>query len=382
MDEKRRSAPPVIGRVETRALPARELGIDIQADRSSTRNKERESHAGRNAVTADFVGVTGLSAVGTATDRPPAPTGRVSTETDWIARLVKELGTSTPGGEGPAIQALLRFGEAALVRVVEAFPGVVWFNRQQTATRLPKGRGVSGIASALVEFGPAAMPHVERLLRDPNPDIRYFALVVFSELDAENLPEHAAPLVADPDPGVSNLAILSMRAHRGLLSRKRALAALYDSLNDPESPVLALLRTFGVLRDPGCVPHIAALLQHPDPSVVQATERVLQGITARDLGTKPGRWRSWYKRREKRTRAEWLIEAARSLRVKERTLAAEELKLLTGETCGFLPHGGWRERRRALALYRAHFERLAAEEPRESGEIERGSRRSSTPSVS
>jgi hypothetical protein len=68
--------------------------------------------------------------------------------------------------------------------------------------------------------------------------------------------------------------------------------------------------------------------------------------------------------------------------VKERTLAAEELKQLTGETFGFVPNGGWRERRRALAAYRAHFERQAAEEPRESGEIERGSRRSSTPSVS
>lgn len=382
MDEKRRSSRPVIGRVETRAVPARELGVDVTADRSSTRNREREGQSGRNAVTADFVGVTGLSAVGTATERPPAPAGRVSTEIDWIARLVTELSTSTPGAEGPAVQSLLRFGEAALVALVQAFPGVVWFNRQQTATRLPKGRGVSGVASALVEFGPAAIPHVERLLRDSNPDIRYFALLVFAELDAENLPEHSAPLVGDPDPGVANLAILAMRAHRGLLSRKRAMMALYDSLNDPDPPIVALLRTFGVLRDPGCVPHIAGVLQHPDPNLVQATERVLQAITGRDLGTKPARWRTWYKRREKRTRTEWLLEAARSLRVKERTLAADELKQLTGETFGFLPNGSWRERRRAVAAYRAHFERLAAEEPRESGEVERGPRRSSTPSVS
>ncbi len=380
MDEKRRPSRPVIGRVETRAVPARELGVDITADRSSPRN--RDSLSGRNAVTEDFVGVTGLSAVGSATERPPAPKGRTSTEIDRITRLVVELSVATPGAEGPAVQGLLRFGEPALVELVRAFPGSVWFNRQQTATRLPKGRGVSGVASALVDFGALAVPHVERLLRDPDADIRYFALLVFAELDPENLPEHAAPLVGDADPGVSNIAILAMRAHRGLLSRKRAMAALYGSLNEADPPIVALLRTFGVLRDPGCVPHIATLLQHADPSVVQSTERVLQAITARDLGQKPARWRSWYKRREKRTRTEWLLEAARSLRVKERTLAAEELKQLTGETFGFVPNGGWRERRRALAAYRAHFERQAAELPRESGEVERGPRRSSTPSVS
>jgi hypothetical protein len=129
---------------------------------------------------------------------------------------------------------------------------------------------------------------VERLLRDPDADIRYFALLVFCRAGPENLPEHAAPLVGDADPGVSNIAILAMRAHRGLLSRKRAMAALYGSLNEADPPIVALLRTFGVLRDPGCVPHIAALLQHPDPSVVQSTERVLQAITARDLGPEAG----------------------------------------------------------------------------------------------
>ena len=224
MDEKRRPSRPVIGRVETRAVPARELGVDITADRSSPRN--RDSLSGRNAVTEDFVGVTGLSAVGSATERPPAPKGRTSTEIDRITRLVVELSVATPGAEGPAVQGLLRFGEPALVELVRAFPGSVWFNRQQTATRLPKGRGVSGVASALVDFGALAVPHVERLLRDPDADIRYFALLVFAELDPENLPEHAAPLVGDADPGVSNIAILAMRAHRGLLSRKRAMAAL------------------------------------------------------------------------------------------------------------------------------------------------------------
>lgn len=380
MDEKPPPSRPVIGRVETRAVPARELGVDIKLDRSGTR--QRESHSGRNAVTEDVVGVTAMSAVGTATERPPAPVSRVSTEIDRITRLVVELAVATPGAEGPAVQGLLRYGEPALAMLVSAFPGSVWFNRQQTATRLPKGRGVSGVASALVEFGAQAVPHVERLLRHPSPDTRYFALLVFAELDPENLPEHAAPLVADPDPGVSNIAILAMRAHRGLRSRKRAMEALYQSLGDADPPFVALLRTFGVLRDPGCVPHVAAVLQHPDPSLAQAAERVLQAITARDLGPKPARWRAWYKRRQKRTRTEWLLEAARSLRVKERTLAAEELKQLTGESFGFEPSGSWRERRRAVAAYRAHFERQAKEAPRESGEVERGSRRSSTPSVS
>lgn len=317
------------------------------------------------------MGVTGLSAVGTATDRPPAPEDRPSSEIERVTRLVAELTGATPGLEGPTIHALLRYGAAALPELVQVFPGAVWFNRQQTATRLPKGRGVSGVASALVEFGAKALPHVLPLLRHPDADKRYFALLVCAEIDPDDLPEHVASLVCDPDPGVSNIAILAMRAHANPHSRVRATASLYALLTQPSPPVVPLLRTFGVLRDPGCVPHVAELLVHPDPNIVAAAERILRAVTARDLGRKPARWRTWYKRRAARSRGEWLLEAARSFRVAERTLAAEELAQLTGETYDYSPSAGWRARRSALALYRAHLAQMADEVPRESGVVER-----------
>lgn len=331
-------------------------------------------------MTEDVVGVTGLSAVGSATERPPAPGDRVSSEVERVTRLVAELAGATPGLEGPTIHALLRYGETALPELSQVFPGAVWFNRQQTATRLPKGRGVSGIASALVDFGAPALPHLAPLLAGPDADKRYFALLVCAEIAPDNLPERVAPLVYDPDPGVSNIAILAIKAHVDDGSRQRAMAQLYPLLAHPNPPIMPLLRTFGVLRDPGCVPHVAGLLQHPEPAVVDATERILRAVTARDLGRKPARWRTWHKRRASRTRGEWLLEAAGSLRVAERALAAEELLQLTGETYDFAPTGSWRARRAAIALFRAHLATLADKAARDSG-VPAGAGRGSTPKV-
>jgi hypothetical protein len=355
MDEKRRDPNLVVGRVETRAVPARELRPDARA--AAAPRAQRSSLAGRNPVAEDFVGVTDMDAVGSATDRPPAPTTALSTESDRIRRLVDELSVATPGAEGPSVQALLRFGEPAVRELVRAFPGAVWFNRHETATRLPKGRGVSGVAAALVEFGALAVPHVEGLLRDRDADTRHLALLVLAELGTPQLPERAAPLVVDPDSGVSNIAILTIQAHRNLPSRALAMEQLYHYVNVPNPPIAALLRTFFVLRDPGCVPHIADVLQHTDAKLVEATERVLRALTGRDLGAKPARWLAWYQRHAHLSRTEWLLSAASSWRVKERTLAAEELQLLSGETFGFAPDGGWLARRRAVAAYRAHFAR-------------------------
>lgn len=369
MSEKKRiSNGPVIARVETRAVPAREVRADPRADR--VRRQDRDSHSGRHAVTEDVVGVTSLSALRSETERPPSNPS-LSSEGDRIARLVAELGEATPGLEGPPVSALLRFGEGALHALSAAFPGTVWFNRQQTATRLPKGRGVSGIAAGLVEFGARALPHVYRLLEDPDADKRYFALLVCAELGPEDLPERVVRLVCDPDAGVSNIAILAIKAHGGVPSTRRALEQLYGFLQHPNPPIVPLLRTFGVLRDPGCVPHVAGLLDHPNPQLVEAAERVLRAITARDLGRKPKRWLAWHKRHARKTRAEWLLAAARSLRVVERALAAEELQQLTGETCGFDPSGGWRARRQALTRYRAQLAASGDLAPRDSGVVER-----------
>ncbi|MCB9630348.1 MAG: hypothetical protein H6725_23470 [Sandaracinaceae bacterium] len=371
-EKKPISARPAIGRVETRAIPAREVNAAL---RGRDRDRAREGAAGRNSVTEDVVGVTELSAVGTATDRPPAPEERPSSEIQRVTRLVAELAGATPGVEGPTVHALLRYGDTALVELTNAFPGAVWFNRQQTATRLPKGRGVSGVASALVEFGAPAVPHVHRLLADPDPDKRYFALLVGAELDADDFPERAVSLVCDPDAGVSNIAILAIKAHTGRESRTRAMQQLYERLAQPSPPVVPLLRAFGVLRDPGCVPHVAGLLEHPHAPVVEAAERILRAVTARDLGRKPARWRTWYKRRAHKTRSEWLLDAARSFRLAERTLAAEELQQLTGETYDFVPSGGWRARRSAIALFRAHLATLDDAASRERGAREQGAGR-------
>src|SRR5690606_30074211 len=105
-----------------------------------------------------------------ATERPPSPDRPPPRETDRIKRSVVELAEAVPGLEGPLVHGLLRHGEPALEALVKAFPGAPWFNRQQTATRLPKGRGVSGVAAALVEFGAPAVPHVRRLLQHADAD--------------------------------------------------------------------------------------------------------------------------------------------------------------------------------------------------------------------
>ena len=61
-------------------------------------------------------------------------------------RLVKQLETCGPGDEAPTVQGLLRVGPEALDIVVDAFPGLLWFNRQLPYTAVPRGRDVSPVS--------------------------------------------------------------------------------------------------------------------------------------------------------------------------------------------------------------------------------------------
>ncbi len=280
---------------------------------------------------------------------------------DQVDALVRQLLNSSPDEPHPATDRLVTLGEAALPALVQAFPGPLWFDRRHPHRRRPRGRNVSPIARALVAFGRRAAPYLVGLLADPDPNTRYYALLVAQEIPDARLVEPVGARLLDEDAGVRGLAADVLRRFARFTEQTaEVLESLRyrasDRRRDVGERVLAL-RALGALRDQESLEALLDALGSRDEHVALAAHDALVTITRQDFGRSVRRWRSWVERNRNRHRVEWLIDALTHPEESIRKAAGRELGETTRQFFGFHPSLPKRDREVCQRKYRAWWER-------------------------
>ncbi|HJL15481.1 MAG TPA: hypothetical protein RMH99_07500, partial [Sandaracinaceae bacterium LLY-WYZ-13_1] len=278
-----------------------------------------------------------MDAMGSSLPEPPAPS-----RAERIARIVEELRRAGPESHAPLRRRLLAFGEEALPALARSFPGAIWVDLSRPHRPLRSARSLSAVAAAMVAFGDAAAPHVERLLRSSKPEARLAAALVAADLMHADLVRPLAARLQDDHPAVRNAAMVALRAAALLPEARRLRSELVTTLQDESRPPEWRKKaawTLGQLRDAEAVPQLIEQLGAP-AEVSEAARRALVRIVGRDIGRFRFRWRGWWNGHGDQGRERWLMDALDQADDRLRRRAFDELVLLTGE--GF-------DRRAALA---------------------------------
>jgi hypothetical protein len=332
----RTSNPPPGDSLEARWWPDRGLG---QAFRRWTGIPPARGDAGRVVAMkflVEHLNVGELTAVGTAprASLPPVdPPGFV----ERVEIMVTRLGMHGPNEEAPDHHALLALGEDVLPVMCDLFPGRLWFNRWEPHVQPPKGRSVSGLCRTLVAFGQAAVPYIVELLKDDDPETRYYATLVAAELPHPLLVEPLAAAMFDDDQGVSRSALHAFEAFRtqqGIEQLKISLRALAVASDADQRSRLLAMRALAVLRDTGCIEALIPAVS--ERSVLgEAAWRVLRMLTGQDFGAQEDRWRAWLREHDKRDRMEWLIDSLDHADADIRDIACRDLRQASGQDYGY-----------------------------------------------
>ena len=301
----------------------------------------------------EHLSVSGLTAVGTA-PRSPLPAVEPPDSAERIRAMVSSLGMHGPNEEAPEHGALLAMGSDALPALRDQFPGRLWFNRWEPHVQPPKGRSVSSLCRTMVAFGDAAVPYVVELLKDDDPERRYYATLVAEELPHPSLVEPLAASLFDEDQGVCRSALHALeafRAEEGIEQLKRSLRALAVASDADQRSRLLAMRALAVLRDVECIEALIPALA--ERSVLgEAAWRVLRMLTVQDFGTDPDQWRAWFREHGPRARIEWLIDGLNHEDPEIRTIASRDLSQESEDDYGYQPEMPADQRRAVQERYR------------------------------
>jgi len=349
----RTSAPPPGESLEAKWWPDRDLG---KAFRRWTSIPAARGEAARGVAIkflVEHLDVGELTAVGTA-PRMPATVVEPPDLAARVRAMVTRLGTHGPNEEAPDHGALLAIGEDALPALRDLFPGRLWFNRWEPHVRPPRGRSVSGLCRTMVAFGEAAVPYVIELLKDDDPEVRYYATLVSADLPHPRLVEPLAATLFDDDQGVSRSALYALEAFReqdGIEELKTSLRALSVASDADQRSRLLAMRALAVLRDVKCVEVLLPALS--ERSVLgEAAWRVLRMLTAQDFGTDESAWRAWFDAHGSRPRVEWLIESLDHDDPEIRAIASHDLVRIAGQDYGYRVNMPGAERRAIRERFR------------------------------
>lgn len=279
-----------------------------------------------------------------------------------VDTLIDSLLKAPPGVHPREIDELLQVGESVLPVLMQHFPGPLWVDpaaERARNKRRPRGRDLSAVARAVVSFGERAAPYLASVLGAGDPERTYYALIVASEIVHADLIDPVARRVLDRDDALRSLALEVLRSYSSLPQYDVVVRAISDLTErpgkDPRRQRLAV-EALGELRDSRTLRALIARLSDRDEQVVLAAHRALVTLTGQDFGSMIRRWETWAEGWGRAHRVEWLIESLLHQDEGVRTLAGEELKLLTQQYFGYHPALPKRDREVAQRKYREWWE--------------------------
>ena len=281
----------------------------------------------------------------------PVPPAGPAIDPVTLKAALTRLEEGNPIAQNSARAELLAAGEAGLAALCNVFPGRLSVDRY-APDALARAVGDHGpVLAAILRFGDACAPQLEKLCDHLSPDIRFYAVFMYTAL---TLPPPANTLtdrLLDADPGVREVAARVAEQHRDTTEFALIASRLDEVLGGQDPRALrAAAEAVGRLRIRLNPARLCDLLDAAQPPVQSAAHRALVQLTARDLGTHASRWRSWLEHNATRPHIEWLLDGLENPDLNIRTDAYEELRRRTRATYDFDPKAD--EAKRALAVDR------------------------------
>ena len=277
---------------------------------------------------------------------------------DLVNRVLGESAANRQEGAPTADDAeaeLVRAGGYAMPAIMTRFPGPVTIERDRLADGpLPRVAECGPILRVIASQRRTALPFVLSHVEDPDPEKRFWATYLLTELVYPDVIEPILSRVFDAEPRVRRAARAAARAYaevqpQAIVERLELVAM--DGGEPKERRTLAI-EALGETREPLAIPALMPLLDDPNVEVVAAVRSALTVIARQDFGVTSAKWTAWWEQNRERHRLEWLIDALMHEHAALRAAAGEELKTITKEYFGYYDDLPKRERERAQSRYR------------------------------
>lgn len=283
---------------------------------------------------------------------------------DDVGAAVRHLQRSEAPVVLSAIETLLAAGEAGLDALVRVFPGPLVVDRFAHPPGRPPVEEHGGVLRALTHFSTLGedsiatlcvdsiatlcVDRIEALCADVSPEIRYYAVFLFSAIRSPR----SVPLIVerahDADSAVRDITLFVLGQYRGTPAFDSAVELLRAALRDgPLRHRRLVIEAVSRLRIAASIPELCDLLGEKNQGLYDGVYRALCEITRADLGLDAWKWMRWYERHRARPRVEWLLDGLVSEQRAIRAGALSELRKLTHQNYGFVVDAPPAERRYA-----------------------------------
>jgi hypothetical protein len=267
---------------------------------------------------------------------------RATPSDSLTARIDDALARVARGEE--RVGAVLAFGEGALRRVAQRFPGELDVLRRDLDV-LPPPSAHGPLLRTCIDLGPQITPYLLALFDQGNAAIRFYAAFVFQELRDPQCMPRLASACFDAEIDVRTIAARVLETYSRSAGYEDAISIVRRELGSADlSRQLHATRAGGTLRDIWAVPQLIDLLGHRERPMQEAALEALCTITGQQLGLKAPRWRAWYGEHGRRHRVEWLVSTLEHKDVAVRRWGYDELRRITGQSIPYSATGEPRER--------------------------------------
>ncbi|MFH2007303.1 MAG: hypothetical protein ABI333_12000 [bacterium] len=276
--------------------------------------------------------------------------------TEDIWSLIDDLEKGGEAGDlaGAALQSM---GEPALKLVAFRFPGRLAQDRMGQHGKLPQPSAHGPLIDFMVRMREKGVRFLTELMASDNPEVRYYATFIFSELHVPGVLTQLLDRVFDSAPPVRRVATEVLKAYWQDAELRPVLEHLRAELVGPiPFRRRCAAEVLGALRDVLGVGRLIELAADRDTDTAEAAQRALLLITKQAFGDSRRRWRGWWDKNRDRHRIQWLIDALAHKESECRFLASQELHQLTGETLGYRFDQDRRDRDEALKRWERWWE--------------------------
>lgn len=267
---------------------------------------------------------------------------------DLVDRVVRD-------SDEKAETKLLHAGQHAMPAILARFPGPVRLDVSALPEgALPRAGECGPVLRLVARQRRVALPFVLTLVDEQDPDRRFWATYLLSELPYVEAIEPAVLALFDSEPRVRLAARTSVRV-LGDLYPGFTVERLAKVLAEPNQVLVRrviALQMLGEVRDPFAVPHLLPRLIDPQVEISAAARASLTLVSRQDFGLHISHWNDWFDQNRGKQRAEWLIDALAHPSSNLRLAALEELVKLTRNAFGYQDDMPKRERERVMQKFR------------------------------
>ena len=234
--------------------------------------------------------------------------------------------------------AIVRAGQHAMGVVMSRFPGPTKLDSAKLFEgKPPKVTECGAILRVIARQRRVALPFVLPYTRDLDPDKRFWATFLLTELAYPEAVDAIVPRLFDSEPRVRIVARAAARAVAEVAIHPMVdrLEYVAKEANESVRNRVSAIDALGVIRDPSVVATLISLLPDSKTEVGEAAHIALSVATRQDFGTSIEEWTTWWNQNRERSRVEWLIDAITHDAPELHRAAFEELVPLSRDTFGF-----------------------------------------------